>query len=272
MAGFSSSTTGEDAVMRGDQAAADRAGCFHPDLVSNVPEPAQKYLLHTIDPGTPLASRIEMEMSGHIRLSPAGKWMPFHARQEMSREGFVWKASAGRLLWIGGEDRYLDGEGAMRWKLWGLIPVVNAAGPNITRAARGRFLAEAAVWLPGLLLPEQGTSWRRVDGETAEATIEITGAPFPLTFSIGPDGALQKVVFRRWGNVGTDNGRWTEIPFGVTFSGETKFGGYTMPTRLMASWWIGTDQQFDFFEAEITSAKFGEDRGQSLTQGLSHQA
>jgi hypothetical protein len=196
-------------------------------------------------------------MSGRIRLSPTGRWMPFHAEQRMSHEGFVWKASVGRLLRIVGEDRYLDGEGAMEWKLWGLIPVVNGASPHITRAARGRFLAEAAVWLPGLLLPQEGTSWRRIDDEAAEAVIEMTGAPFSLRFSIGPDGRLQKIAFHRWGNVGTDKGRWTEIPFGVTFAEEGTFGGYRLPTQVTASWWFGTDRQFDFFEAGITSAKFG---------------
>ncbi len=216
---------------------ANPAGSFHPDLVSSVPEPARRYLLHTIAPGTPLVSAVELEMAGQIRLSPSGKWMPLRARQMMSATGgFVWKASVGRLLRIVGEDRYLDREGAMQWKLWGLIPVVNASGPNITRAARGRFLAEAAVWLPGLLLPRQGTTWRRVDDKTAEAVVEITGAPFPLLFSVDPDGMLRTIVFSRWGNVGTDNGRWTEIPFGVTFSGEGTFDGYTIPTRLTASW------------------------------------
>jgi hypothetical protein len=232
------------------------AGCFHPDLVSVLPEPARRYLLHTIAPGAPLASQVELEMRGRIRLSPTGKWMPLRARQVMSCEGFVWKASAGRLLRIVGEDRYIHGEGAMEWRLWGLIPVMNGSGPNITRAARGRFRAEAAVWLPSLLLPQQGTTWRRVDDKTAEATIEVTGAPFQLLFSIDRDGRLQKVVFSRWGNVGTDNGRWTDIPFGVTFSDDRTFGGYTMPTQVTASWWFGTDKQFDFFEAEITSAKF----------------
>ncbi len=183
--------------------------------------------------------------------------MALRAQQTISQEGFVWKASVGHLLRISGEDHYLDGEGAMKWKLWGWIPVVNGAGPNITRAARCRFLAEAAVWLPSLLLPQNGADWRRLDDKTAEAAVDITGARFPLSFSIGPDGRLQKIVFSRWGNVGTSDGRWTEIPFGATFSEESTFGGYALPTRLMASWWFGTARQFDFFEAEITAVKFG---------------
>lgn len=256
-----SSSRGEGTLTTAGQASPEQTGCFHPDLVSTVPEPARRYLLHAIAPGTPLASRIELEMGGRIRLSPAGKWMPFHARQEMSREGFVWKASAGRFLRIAGEDRYLQGEGTMVWKLWGLVPVVSGSGPNITRAARGRFVAEAAVFLPSVLLPQNGTRWRRVDDETAEATVDITGVPVPLLLSLGSDGRLRKIVFSRWGNVGTDDGSWTTIPFGVTFSGERTFGGCTLPTTLTASWWVGTNKQFDFFEAGILSAKFdSEDR------------
>jgi hypothetical protein len=33
----------------------------------------------------------------------------------------------------------------MRWRLLGLIPVITAAGPDVTRSARGRLAGEIAL-------------------------------------------------------------------------------------------------------------------------------
>ena len=50
------------------------------------------------------------------------------------RRGFIWQASVKMMgLPIRGSDRLVDGYGAMRWKLLGLIPVMTAQGPDIAR-------------------------------------------------------------------------------------------------------------------------------------------
>jgi hypothetical protein len=64
--------------------------------------------------------------------------------------GFEWTARAGGVL--SGFDRYADGRVEMRWKLFGLLPVMRAAGPDVTRSAAGRAAAET-IWLPTTLLP-----------------------------------------------------------------------------------------------------------------------
>ena len=47
--------------------------------------------------------------------------------------GFVWSASVARGLLVG-FDLCASVLGAMRWKLKGLIPVVQAAGPDVARS------------------------------------------------------------------------------------------------------------------------------------------
>ena len=56
----------------------------------------------------------------------------------------IWRATV-RMhgLPIRGSDSYLDGQGAMRWRLFGIVPMVNAAGPDITRSAAGRVNIES---------------------------------------------------------------------------------------------------------------------------------
>jgi len=63
---------------------------------------------------------------------------------------------------MAGSDHYTDGQGAMSWKLLGLIPVVRAAGGDVLRSAAGRASGEA-VWVPTALLPRFGVTWTATD-------------------------------------------------------------------------------------------------------------
>ena len=66
---------------------------FSPEMVEGLPPVAQRYLLHAIKSGTPLARWVEIEMRGEIR--PTGGWMPFEAEQVlMPGRGFIWMARA----------------------------------------------------------------------------------------------------------------------------------------------------------------------------------
>jgi hypothetical protein len=122
---------------------------FDPAKLIALPEPARRYLAHAIAPGTPLASAVRLRMHGEIKIK---RWYPFTAEQVISwSRGFIWRAEARMgALTIRGSDRYVDGQGAMRWKLFGLVPFITASGPDITRSAAGRVNMECA-WVPPVL-------------------------------------------------------------------------------------------------------------------------
>lgn len=117
---------------------------FDPAMVADLPEPARRWLTHAISPGTPLWETVELSMRGEIRL---GAWRSFTARQVLAPpRGFVWAARA-RFLGIPvvGFDRFSSGSGEMDWRLGGLIPVMSATGPDVTRSAAGRLAGEMAL-------------------------------------------------------------------------------------------------------------------------------
>ncbi|HEX3211189.1 MAG TPA: DUF6544 family protein, partial [Actinomycetota bacterium] len=97
---------------------------FGPAELDGLPEPVRRHLAQAIAPGTPLHTAARLRMRGSIKV---GRWLPFRARQVLSpQRGFVWTARAAGL--IAGGDRYLDGAGAMRWKLAGLVTVASGEG------------------------------------------------------------------------------------------------------------------------------------------------
>ncbi len=229
---------------------------FDPGRVGSLAEPTRRYLLHAIQPGTLLASSVELTMHGSFRTSPKGHWMPMSGSEIIvGGLGFLWKASMGRLLPIVGFDRYSEAEGEMSWRLGGLLRVAYARGADVSRSARGRFAAEL-VFLPSALLPGQNVSWKQSGENRTQAAIKIDGETSFVELVIAPDGQLRQAVVDRWSNFGSANGKWRFAPFAACFHGEERFGGYTIPTRLSAGWWGEDGWQFEFFRAEIASALF----------------
>jgi len=214
-------------------------------MLAYLPEPARRYFRHAIAPGTALATTVRLEMTGTMRLGPQAPWLPFEARQILSpHRGFVWRATVGRGLrtFVGG-DQYAEGRGAVRFWLWGALPVVRAGGGSsardVARSAIGRMAAEA-VWAPAALLPSRGVRWTSPSDEAAVAAFGIDREPVEVALTLDPAGAVRRVQLARWGN-STDDRRYAAIPFGAGVTADTRFGGYTIPTELAVSWCLNSD-------------------------------
>jgi hypothetical protein len=223
---------------------------FDPETVDHLPEPARRWLLHAIAPGVPLAASTELTMHGTIRL---GAWRRFTARQVLAPpDGYVWAATAHVLgMPVTGYDRLGSGTATMHWRLLGVIPVMNAEGPEIARSAAGRLAAEV------VLAPTtfRGATWTTGDRPAVAIGLwRIGGEEQRVEVDVGADGNVRGVLIARWGSPpGAPYGRY---PFGVTVEAERTFGGITIPSVFRAGWWWGTDRQHEgeFFRAEITGA------------------
>jgi hypothetical protein len=90
--------------------------------LDGLPQAVHRHLQGAIRPGTPLVTSARLRMRGQLKL---GRWLPFQAEQVLApHHGFYWAARVAGV--ISGFDRYLDGQGELRWKLLGMIPVTQA--------------------------------------------------------------------------------------------------------------------------------------------------
>lgn len=228
---------------------------FDPAMVAGLPEPAQRYFLHAIALGTPLASHVVLRMHGTIRLRDDAAPLPMRAEQVLAPpHGFVWKARVGRgLMRIRGSDSYSDGRGRMHWRLWGLVPVVTQAGSDTDRSAAGRLGGEA-VLLPSALLPANGAVWAAVDDSAARVTLDVHGEAVTFVVAVDEAGQLKRVVIRRW-NGDASNGDVGYLPFVVEFGGAATFDGHTIPMQIAAGWERGGSWR-PFFFAELDNATY----------------
>jgi hypothetical protein len=227
---------------------------FRPEEITNLPDAARRYLEHAIAPGTRLASAVRLKMHGEMRLK---RWSPFRAEEVISwNRGAIWRADV-RVngLPVRGSDRLVDGQGAMRWKLLGVFPMLAASNPDISRSAAGRFGAES-MWLPSALCGS-GVSWVGEDAGHARARFVVQGYEVEINLTIDETGRLKTLELERWGDPG--GGAFRNAPFGGIAEAEKSFGGFTIPSRLRVGWYPGTprfETEGEFFRVTIDDAVY----------------
>ena len=203
-------------------------------------------LRHVILPDTPKATAVRLRMRGEIRLK---RWRTFEAEEVIDHaRGFVWKA---RLAgFISGFDALVDRTASARWNWLGLVPVMRASGPDVTRSAIGRWLAESC-WLPTMWRPDDGAAW-----ENSTVTLTRFGETGRLHLGFDERGGLRDFRMMRWGNPG--GGPFRYQPFGGVVEEQRRFGGFIIPSRVRVGWGYGTSawEGGEFYRASIQDAAF----------------
>jgi hypothetical protein len=166
-------------------------------------------------------------------------------------QGFHWAARAAGV--VSGFDRYAGGEGQMRWRLPGLLPVMRADGPDLSRSAAGRVVGEA-MWVPTALLPRFGVVWSAADDRHLTARWRLDTHEVALDLVTDDQGRLREGVFQRWGDPDR-TGSFGLHPCGGEVTAQARFGGVSVPGAGRAGWFYGTDRwaEGEFFRYQLTS-------------------
>lgn len=220
--------------------------------LQGLPEPVQRHLDRAIAEGTVISPGVRLTMRGRLKL---GLWLPFRADQVLNpHAGFIWRARVAGL--IRGSDCFVDGRGAMGWRLAGLVGIAGVQGPDVSRSAAGRAVAEA-IWAPMALLPRFGVEWSAADDTHVRAHLEgPDGRPLDLELSLHPDGRIATVRFDRWGDPDR-TGAWAEHSFGGDITAYRTFGGLSIPSAGRLGWGFGTPAwpTGEFFRFEIRTVR-----------------
>ncbi|MCW8828175.1 MAG: hypothetical protein OQK94_03880 [Gammaproteobacteria bacterium] len=233
-----------------------RPARFDPTMLDNLPDPARRYFLYAIEPGTPLYTVAKITMAGQFGMGNKAKpkYLDMRALQTLAMPaGFVWKMRARQGLMS------LSGSDSDRWtRFWmmGLIPIARMGGdPDHTRSAFGRYVAEAVFWTPAAVLPGPGVEWKSVGKDCARLTVSYQGLSQSVDVTVAPDGQPIKVCFERWSNANAEK-RHRLQPFGGYLSEFRKFAGFRLPTHVEAGNGFGTEQYFPFFVVNVTDIDF----------------
>ncbi|MGY6547956.1 MAG: DUF6544 family protein [Roseinatronobacter sp.] len=233
---------------------------FDPAMTAGLPEIAQRYFAHAIEPGTPLYRTVTLQMEGSFILN--GTPMPMTARQILAppAQGFVWQAEVGsgvmRFAGSDGYHRILDAQESWT-KFWlrGLIPLARIEGTEDHASAAATRVMLEAIWAPASLLPQFGAQWVQTGPDSAEVRFADVPGIAPMQITLDADGAPIEVWALRWTDANPERVHRLQ-PFGGRMLEMVRHQGFLVPARVELGNMWGTPDYAPFFLATITSAEF----------------
>jgi hypothetical protein len=233
---------------------------FDPAMVADLPDPARRFFLFSIRPGTRLRTVAEIEMGGWIGLGSKEDpgYQPMRARQILaSPHGLVWQVQAGSgLMAMTGSDAVFGRDAWTRFWLLKTLPIVRAGGDaDFARSGAGRVVSEALFWTPAAFLPGSGARWEPVDQDTARAVVATPVETVAVELTVAPDGRPRSVLLQRWSNQNPEKA-WRYQPFGGTIDEVGEFEGYRVATRVDGGNHFGSDAYFPFYRARVSSITY----------------
>ena len=222
--------------------------------VAALPETARRYLGFMGATAEARDASFVVEWSGRFRLSPRGRWMPFDAIQydacaEVAR---YWKMRIrmGGVLPVIARDTYLAGRGRMEARLFDLVRIVDARGPELDTGELVTFVNDAILLAPSMLLDAR-SSFSHVDGGAFDVAFTEGGRTVSARVFVDESGAVRDFVT-------TD--RFVQDPYrpehpfaraswSTPIDGWRTVSGRRVPTRGRAVWHL---PQGDFVYAEMS--------------------
>lgn len=233
---------------------------FSAQDLDDLPAPVTRYFETVLTDGQSLVDTVRLEQRGDLRLGGAdGEWHGFTASQYASRDppGFVWDARVTLAPLVSARvlDCYVGGEGRLRAKVAGAIPVASA-GPDrkMDQAELLRHLAEG-VWYPTALLPGAGVEWEAIDDSTARASLTDGDSTATLTFHFDGDNLVERVTGSRYRE--NDN---EEAPWVGYFDDYAERNGRLIPLSGEVAWdlpqretsyWRGRIERIDHRDSSL---------------------
>lgn len=225
-----------------------------PEKVANLPPPVARWLSNSGVVGREQAYSVRLKQKGWMRQSAEKGWMETSAVQYFSIEkpGFIWNARVEMmpLLTLAGRDKYADGKGNMLIKALGLLPVVDATGPEIDQGTMLRYLGEM-IWFPSAALQPYIT-WEPIDSVSAKATMSYGGVTASGDFTFDEEGRMLSFGARRY--MGGSEGSTLEEWF-IPATEWKEFDGIRVPSKGDVIWKL-KDGDFNYYRWEIEAIEY----------------
>ena len=221
------------------------------DLVG-LPAAAVRYLRFMGVVGRARTGSLLAAAHGRFRMRPGGRWMACRAWQLNTavpvRRLYHLRLRLGPGLGMTGWDTYADGDGQMRGKLFGAIPVVSGTGQHVATSELVTWLNDAVLLAPTMLLDPAVQLREGADGDWFRAEVTDGGRSVAADVLVDEHGAPRDF----W----TDD-RYADLPGGLVrarwhtpVGSWAVRGGQPVPVGARAVWQL-SDGPFSYAELEF---------------------
>lgn len=222
--------------------------------IQDLPQPVQSFLVYSGLIGTPKINQVKLEQEGLFKTAQDKPWVPFTATQvyNIKEASFEWKVrmKMAPFMIVKGRDALKNGHGSMKIKLFGIIPLVNAKGPEVDQGAMTRYLSET-VWFPQALLDDHIT-WEAIDSLSARAIFSIDEKSVNGVFHFNKEGQVTSFECDRYA---TEGKSMTLRPWYTPVDEYTEISGLRIGVRGRAIWKM-PENDFAYVDVRITKLLF----------------
>ena len=222
--------------------------------VLGLPEPLQRYLRYAQVVDKEPIHAVRLKQQGFMRMQPGQKWLPMVAEQCFTTKppAFLWHTTIRPfpLVSISAIDRFSNGHGNMRIKLWSAITMGNARGPEMDQGELQRYLLEMA-WFPTSWLTS-AIEWQAIDANSVKATIHHQGVTASGVLHVNEQGQLTRLSADRYRE---EHGHYRLDPWTAQSNEYVEVEGMRIPTSSEVTWHLASGD-FTWFRFKITEIEY----------------
>ncbi|WP_324609512.1 DUF6544 family protein [Salisediminibacterium beveridgei] len=218
--------------------------------IKRLPEPVQQYFRVCGYLGQPKMFNADVIWKeSYIKLSPEKEWTPletsqFNAVIDPVRIAHMQAVSMSLQV----RDLYRNGKGHMFGKLFNLIPVVNAKGPEISQSSLITLFTEILL-IPSYSLQSYIT-WEPVDQHTAKARFRHQQIDVSGTFHFDDTGKFRRFeTHDRY--YSETKGTFVKKRFSALVDDFQAKDGVQIPRKVRIIWHLD-DGDYEYFKGEIS--------------------
>jgi hypothetical protein len=224
------------------------------DMLDELPNPVQRYMVHTGVVGSPWIETVRLKQAGKFRQGPDRPWMPVTAEEFYTTDppSLLWNArfKVAGLPILRARDKYESGRGHMFGKLVGLVTVFDISGEELDQATMMRYLNEM-MWFPTAFLGEN-ISWKDIDEHSAQVTFSDHGKSVSARVFFDKAGRLTNFTTMRYREIG---GEFSLDRWSTPIVGYGEHAGLKLPTRGQAVWNLASGD-LPYADLEITDIEY----------------
>ena len=223
--------------------------------LADLPAPVAAYLRRSGVVGQPRVTSFAASFHGRIRSGPAQPWMPFTGRQVNTygprpQRAFIMDATRSGLP-VTVLHQFIGASATMRAKVMSMVPVVDAAGPEMDQGETVTVFNDLVVFAPGAIV-DAPIRWTAMDATHVRGAFTNGGRSVTAVLTFDSDHRLVDFTSPDRLRASTDGKSFTALPWSTPLSGHRDFGGYLLPQLGEARWDAPPPEgSFSYVELEL---------------------
>jgi hypothetical protein len=151
--------------------------------------------------------------------------------------------------------RFEDASATMRVKLLSILPMVDAAGPEMTRAETVTLFNDMCVFAPGSLADPK-IQWREIDALHVGGTFTNAGVTIGAVLTFNDAGELVDFVSDDRLAGSADGRSFTAMRWSTPLGGYRTFGAHTVSAQGAGRWHPTGSEPYDYIQLGLTNIRY----------------